>query len=275
MTPQQYSLQRLDAELYHELTHNIPITCPDTISNVCPPGVVCSPTWFSEGLGTWAQSAVTSPGIYTKVKAQMEDAMLYFSDAYTSTDPFGGYGKTTMFYWYLVDKYGIEGLNKMIRENFGYENIWITREDVDNKGFIPWTGKTALQLSQEFKTQISLGWRVNITNIMKKITMPNYQTNVNCPTAYYVCTYVLPNNINGIFYLNGTSHADSNRARINPGDVYQLQANIPSGYTFRSWSTIRSVYVANTSSPSTTVIFNTTGWDGTCVGGLTVQYDHI
>jgi len=91
-------------------------------------------------------------------------------------------------------------------------------------------------------------------------------------TQYYVCTYTNPSNVGG-FYLGGQWYSNGQRAPIiADGRSYTLQAGSVSGYKFQSWSTVRSVYVANSYSASTTVSFNPSGWDGTCLGGLSVNY---
>ena len=92
------------------------------------------------------------------------------------------------------------------------------------------------------------------------------------PTAYYVCTYVNPNNIGAYFTLGGAQVKDGQRAQVIPGQTYTLQANPPTGYSFVSWSTARGVAVANKSAASTTVVFDASGWDGMCLGNLTANY---
>jgi len=271
MSPADYSMVRLDAELYHEMAHYIPFGCPRAINNVCPTGVRCDPSWFIEGLGTWAQSAVMAPGVYTNSAAQLEDS-IYGGDGYSSPDPFGAYSKTTAFFWYLIDTYGIEGFHKMIRLSFGMENGWEDGVDIDVKGFVPWTGKTGLQLSQEFLSRLNSGWRADIPGIIKRATQIN-QTNITCESNVYpLCTYVTPNNIQGTFTLNGKQKGDGERAVVTIGTPYILTAKPPSGYSFYTWTTARSVFVANPSSPSTTVTFGSSGWDGTCIGNLGVTY---
>jgi hypothetical protein len=271
MSPADYSLQRLDAELYHEMTHYIPFECSRAINNACPPGLNCNPAWFIEGLGTWAPSAVLSPGTYTKAPAQVEDTA-YSENVYSNPVPYGAYAQTSTFYWYLIDHYGLQGFHKMIRLSFGLEDGWIDGNDVDSKGFIPWAGKTGAQLSQEYISSIRSGWKANITNILSRVNQIN-QTNITCETnVFSVCTYVTPNNLGAIFLLNGRSYGDGQKAVVTMNVPYNLVATPPSGHTFIGWTSGRSVYVTNSNSPSTTVTFTSSVWDGTCIGNLGATY---
>jgi hypothetical protein len=155
MSQQDYSLQRLDAELYHEISHNIPV-----------PGVNgYRPIWFTEALGTWAQSSVTDVGAYTGIKAQMEDVFFSPENAYANPDPFARYGKGALFLWWLVQNYGATGLHRMVSQCFGWNQYWSTETDIDNMGFIPWTGKNRQQLASDFVSSIQAGWRANIATI--------------------------------------------------------------------------------------------------------------
>ncbi len=90
---------------------------------------------------------------------------------------------------------------------------------------------------------------------------------------YFVCTYVNPNSIGATFLLGGNPYSDGQLAPIIVGTYYSLQAQVPAGYSFAGWTVTRgTVSVTNLSSPSTTVIFGSGGWDGTCVGNLSVNY---
>jgi hypothetical protein len=110
-------------------------------------------------------------------------------------------------------------------------------------------------------------------------------TNCNVPTTttttttssiqYKVCTYVNPNNINGSFYLNGQTVYDGQIVNINPNVAYPIAANVPSGYNFVTWTYARSVNISNPSLANASVVFGTSGWDGTCVGNLGVNYQQV
>jgi hypothetical protein len=131
---------------------------------------------------------------------------------------------------------------------------WITTEDILNRCYGGWSG--VQDVSWDCANTIPTG--------------PNAD---DCQPQYYVCTYVNPGNIGGGFYLGGTWYSNGQRASIAAdGRSYTLTAGSASGYQFSSWSTVRSVYVTNPTSSSTTVSFGTSGWDGTCVGGLTLNY---
>lgn len=131
---------------------------------------------------------------------------------------------------------------------------WITTEDILNRCYGGWSGVQ------------DVSW--DCAN-----TIPTGSNADDCQPQYYVCTYVNPSNIGGGFYLGGTWYSNGQRASIAAdGRSYTLTAGSASGYQFSSWSTVRSVYVANPTGSSTTVSFGTSGWDGTCVGGLTLNY---
>lgn len=100
-------------------------------------------------------------------------------------------------------------------------------------------------------------------------------TTTTSSIQYKVCTYVNPNNINGSFYLNGQQVFDGQVININPNVAYSIAANIPSGYLFNTWTYARSVNVSNPSLANSTVVFGTSGWDGTCVGNLGINYNQI
>ena len=93
---------------------------------------------------------------------------------------------------------------------------------------------------------------------------------------YFVCTYVNPSNIGGSFTLNGVPYIDGQRAPVlADGTTYNLAAASVGNYLFDHWSSVRSVHIANTGQSSTTVSFDASGWDGTCLGGLTLSYAKI
>jgi len=264
MTPADYSLQRLDSEYYHELVHHIPVGC----------GSPC-PRWFVEGLGSWAQDAVTQPGAYTGIKAQMEDSFYHDYNAYSNPDPLFGYGKTSAFFYWLIDTYGINGFHKMIAQCFGwdYPHIWYNQTNIDNYGFVPWTGKTLNQLSQDFSSSVANGYRINITKILNKIDWTTVSRNNVTTCPYSVCTYVNPNNIGGGFYINGQFVTDGGLFAFLPNmTTFTITpANVP-GHTFASWGSARTVNIADSSAATTTVNFGLGGWDGTCVGNLVLNY---
>jgi hypothetical protein len=134
---------------------------------------------------------------------------------------------------------------------------WIKIEDILNRCYGGWSG--VQDVSWDCANTIPTG--------------PNAD---DCQPQYYVCTYVNPSNIGGGFYLGGTWYSNGQRAAIAAdGRSYTLTAGSASGYQFSSWSTVRSAYVANPTGSSTTVSFGTSGWDGTCVGGLTLNYQPI
>jgi len=161
MSPQDYSLQRLDAELYHEIAHNIPVVVTEGYR----------PQWFTEALGTWVQSSVTAPGAYTGIRAQMED-VFWYDDAYLHPDAFAGYGKGALFLWWLIDNHGIDGLHVMVSQCYGWERAWSSEEDIDLRGFIPWTGRSKNQLAQEYESSIQSGWRANIASLVNRYAIP-------------------------------------------------------------------------------------------------------
>jgi hypothetical protein len=154
MSSADYSLQRLDTELYHEIAHNMAVPALEGYR----------PGWFTEALGTWAQSSVTDVGAYTGIKAQMED-VFWADSAYANPDPFAGYGKGALFLSWLVQNYGAAGLHRMVSQCFGWDRYWSTEADIDNMGFKPWTGKDRQQLASDFLSSIQAGWRANIAAI--------------------------------------------------------------------------------------------------------------
>ena len=87
---------------------------------------------------------------------------------------------------------------------------------------------------------------------------------------YYVCTYANPRN--GSFQIGGTQAGDGGRIQVVPGQLYNIVANPLLGYNFANWGTARAVTVADPTSPSTTVTFDASGWDGVCLGNLTANY---
>jgi len=95
-------------------------------------------------------------------------------------------------------------------------------------------------------------------------------------SQYYACTYVNPRGIGGGFYLGGTYYVDGEVAPIKADETnYTITAREVPGYVFYYWSATRSVTVYDTGSPSTLVSFGPSGWDGVCVGGLTLWYQAI
>jgi hypothetical protein len=92
-------------------------------------------------------------------------------------------------------------------------------------------------------------------------------------TQYFVCTYVDPNNIGGSFTLNGVTYTDGQRAPVlADGTSYALVAGSVTNYQFHHWSSVRSVHIANSGQSSTSVWFDSSGWDGWCLGGITLSY---
>jgi hypothetical protein len=163
MSQRDYSLQRLDAELYHEIAHNMAVVARQGYR----------PSWFTEALGTWAQSSVSQDGAYTRVRAQMED--VFWTDAaYDNPDPFAGYGKGALFLWWLVGRFGIGGLHTMVSQCYGYEEPWISEQDIDERGFLPWTHMTRDQLSRGFYDSVRSGWRVDIRLVVNEQHVPEF-----------------------------------------------------------------------------------------------------
>jgi len=160
MTPSDYSLQRLDAELYHEIAHNMAVVAREGYR----------PSWFTEALATWAQSSITQPGAYTGIAAQMEDA-LWTGGAYSDPDPFAGYGKGALFLWWLVERYGVAGLHEMASQCYGWGQPWSSEQDIDARGFLPWTGMTRYELSQTFERSVRSGWRIDIRSAVNSILL--------------------------------------------------------------------------------------------------------
>jgi hypothetical protein len=195
MSRQEYSLQRLDAELYHEIAHNMAVPYLEGYR----------PGWFTEALGTWAQSSVTQPGAYTSIKPQMED-VFWGEDAYAHPDPFAGYGRGALFLWWLIEDYGVAGLHKMVSQCFGWQQPWSSDRDIDVRGFIPWTGKERTQLAKDFENKIRYGWRANITLLVNKYAIPEFASGVVL-TITTVLTIVILNRRRFLKYLGADTVA--------------------------------------------------------------------
>lgn len=90
-------------------------------------------------------------------------------------------------------------------------------------------------------------------------------------STYYVCTYTNPSSAS--YIIGGTTVHDGMRAVVVPNQTYAIQAIPPTGSTFTSWTSERGVHVASSTAGNTTVTFDSTGWDGTCVGNLTANYN--
>ena len=178
MSPSDYSLQRLDAELYHEIAHNMAVVSQQGYR----------PSWFTEALGTWAQSSVTQPGAYTGIAAQMEDA-LWTGGAYSDPDAFAGYGKGALFLWWLVEQYGITGLHQMVSQCYGWGQPWSSEQDIDARGFLPWTGRTRNELSQAFESTVRSGWRIDIRSAVNSILLASTTSTTTAQTTTVVSTH--------------------------------------------------------------------------------------
>jgi len=96
-------------------------------------------------------------------------------------------------------------------------------------------------------------------------------------TNYYLCTYANPNNIGGGFYLNNILYRDGQLAPIEPNIQYTITAASLTNssllpYVFSYWSAARGVSVSNYYAANTIATFDSSGWDGTCVGNLAANY---
>jgi hypothetical protein len=183
MSREDYSLQRLDAELYHEVAHNIPVVGLEGYR----------PSWFYEALGTWAQSSVTQPGSYTTIRASLEDSWWSYADdnPYGNPEPFGGYGKGALFLWWLVENYGIAGLHRMVWQCFGWEQPWSNEGEIDARGFIPWTGMGRDDLAEDFKNSIESGWRADIRSLANKYAIPEFIPSIAFPVALILAAVIV------------------------------------------------------------------------------------
>jgi len=175
MSSRDYSLQRLDAEPYHKIAHNMIVVGLEGYR----------PSWFTEALGTWAQSSVTEPGEYTGIRAQKED-VFWYERAYDYPDPTAGYGKGALFLWWLVDNYGGAGLHRMVSQCFGWEQPWSSEQEIDARELLAWTGRSRSQLFEDFENSIRSGWRADIASLLVRLDLSTttiYHTGTSWQTS--------------------------------------------------------------------------------------------